>query len=82
MLPSTLEQHESDFCQCVLTAQLTVVSLDAEPGVVGWGATDCKVIGGFLTSRGSAPEASRCSRVTCGSDGGDEAGVGKALRKT
>lgn len=69
----------SNFCQTVLTAQLTVVSLDAEPGIVGWGATDRGVIGGFLT--GLAPEASR-SRVTCGSGGGDEAGVGKEPRKT
>ena len=81
MLPWTLEQHEFDFCQHVLTAQLTVVSLDAEPGIVGWGATDRGVIGGFLTSTGLAPEASR-SRVTCGSGGGDEAGVGKEPRKT
>ena len=81
MLPWTLKQHEFDFCQYVLIAQPTVVSLDAETGIVGWGATDHGVIGGFLTSTGLAPEASR-SRVTCGSDGGDEAGVGKELRKT
>lgn len=49
---------------------------------MGWGVTDCEVIGRFLTSRGSAPEASHCLSITCSSGGGDEAGVRKELRKT